>query len=111
MTVHETYVAPNNDNTDDFRTSKLICKFNPNSNQIQLRDYQPKSKNPEMAISYGSDLSAEIGSDRSAKIGDSVSSSYSTILQSPKVHDKGNTANDEVNIEFEYVDPWTEDNP
>lgn len=89
----------------------MIYKFNPNSDQIQLRDYQPKSKNPEMTISYGSDLSAEIGSDGSAKVGASVSSSYSTILESPKVYDKGNMANDEVNIEFEYVDPWTEDDP
>lgn len=64
-----------------------------------------------MTISYGSDLSAEIGSDYSAKVSASVSSSYSTILQSPKVYDKGNMANDEVNIEFEYVDPWTEDDP
>lgn len=111
LIAHETYVAPNNDNTDDFRTSKLIYKFNPNSDQIQLRDYQPKSKNPEMTISYGSDLSAEIGSDYSAKVSAGVSSSYSTILQSPKVYDKGNMANDEVNIEFEYVDPWTEDDP
>ena len=111
LIAHETYVAPNNDNTDDFRTSKLIYKFNPNSDQIQLRDYQPKSKNPEMTISYGSDLSAEIGSDYSAKVSAGVSSSYSTILQSPKVYDKGNMANDEVNIEFEYVDPWTESDP
>lgn len=109
LIAHETYVAPNNNNTDDFRTSKLIYKFNPNSDQIQLRDYQPKSKNPEMTISYGSDLSAEIGSDCTAKIGASVSSSYSTILESPKVYDKGNMANDEANIEFEYVDPWGED--
>ena len=62
-----------------------------------------------MTISYGSDLSAEIGSDCTAKIGASVSSSYSTILESPKVYDKGNMANDEANIEFEYVDPWGED--
>lgn len=109
LIAHETYIAPNNDNTDDFRTSKLIYKFNPNSDQVELRDYQPKAKNPEMTISYGSDLSAEISSDGSAKVGASVSSSYSTILESPKVYDKGNMANDEVNIEFEYVDPWGED--
>lgn len=111
LLAHETYVAPNNNNTDDFRASKLIYKFNPNSDQIQLRDYQPKSKNPEMTITYGSDLSAEISSDYSAKVSAGVSSSYSTILQSPKVYDKGNMANDEVNIEFEYVEPWTENDP
>ena len=109
LIAHETYVAPNNNNTDDFRTSKLIYKFNPNSDQIQLRDYQPKSKNPEMTISYGSDLRAEIGSDCTAKFGASDSSSFSTILESSKVFDKGNMANDEANIEFEYVDPWGED--
>lgn len=111
LIAHETYVSPNNDNTDDFRTSRLIYNFNPNSDQVELRDYQPKSKNPEMTISYGSDLSAEISSDCSAKIGASVSSSYSTILKSPKVYDKGNMANDQVKIEFEYVEPWSESEP
>lgn len=111
LIAHETYVTPNNNNTDDFRTSRLIYNFNPNSNQVELRDYQPKAQTPEMTLSYSSDLSSEIGSDGSAKIGASVSSSYSTILKSPKVYDKGNMANDEVKIEFEYVDPWTENDP
>lgn len=62
-----------------------------------------------MTISYGLDFSAEIGSDYSAKVSADVSSSYSTILQFPKVYDKGNMANDEINIEFEYVDPWIEE--
>ncbi|MDE6442587.1 MAG: hypothetical protein K2L12_07560 [Clostridia bacterium] len=111
LMAHETYISPNNNKTDDFRASRLIYNFKPNSQQVQLRDYQPKSKNPSMTITYGSDLSAEIGSDSSAKIGASISSSYSTILESPKVYDKGNMAKDEVNIEFEYVNPWTENNP
>ena len=111
LIAHETYVAPNNDGTDDFRTSHLMYKFNPNSTQVELRDYQPKAANPEMTLTYSSDLSAEISSDGTASISASVGSSYSVVLKSPKVYDKGNMANDEVFIDFEYYDPWTEDDP
>ncbi len=111
LIAHETYVSPNNDNTDDFRTSKIIYNFDPQSDQVELRDYQPKAKNPEMNITYGSDLSSEISSDCSAKVSASVSSSYSTTLQSPKIYDKGNMAKDVVNIEFDYLEPWSENDP
>lgn len=111
LIAHETYVSLNHENTDDFRTSKLTYDFDPNSDQIELRDYQPKAKNPEQTITYGSDLSTEISSDGSMKVGAAVSSSYTTILESPKVYDKGNMAKDKVCIEFEYVDPWSEVDP
>jgi len=110
LIAHETYIAPNNDGTDDFRTSRLTYNFISHS-QVELRDYQPKSKNPNMTISYGVDLSAEISSDSSSTVSAGVSSTYSTILESPKVYDKGNMANDEVNIEFEYHNAWSTDEP
>lgn len=111
LITHETYVSPNNDNTDDFRTSKIIYNFDPKSEQIELRDYEPKSKNPEMNISYGIDLGAEISSDNDAKVSASVSSTYSTTLESPKIYDKGNMAKNLVNIEFEYLHPDLEKEP
>lgn len=64
-----------------------------------------------MNITYGSDMSAEISSDCSAKVSASVSSSYSATLESPKIYDKGNMAKDLVNIEFDYLEPWSESDP
>lgn len=109
LITHESYISPNNDNTDDFRSSQLIYNFNPNNEHILLRDYYPKAKNPNMTVSYGCDVGAEIDSDGTASVNAGVSSSYSTILESPKIYDRGNMAQNEVDILFEYVDPWAED--
>lgn len=112
MFTHETYSAPNRkDGTDDFRTANIKYHFDPSDSRISVRDYAPKNRNPEVQISYSSDIGAELSSNGDVKISASVSSSYSTILNSPVIHDYGNMANNIVEIDFEYVNPWTEDKP
>lgn len=111
LLTHESYITPNSNNTDDFRSSKLIFKTSPTGETLYLRNYEPKAKNPETSISYGIDLSTEIDGNRTGKISAAVSSTYQTILTSPKIHDRTNMANDNLNIEFEYLNAWSEDEP
>ncbi len=111
LVTNETYSTPNTDNTDDFRTSKILYDYNDNSSYYTLRDYGPKARNPEATISFSSSIGGEINSDGSAMINSSLSASYTTIEESPKINDLGNMALDNVKIEFSYVDPWTESDP
>lgn len=111
LLTNETYSIPNTNGTDDFRTSGITYDFNDNSSNFVLRDYGPKSRNPEATIGFSSSIGAEINSDGSSSLNASVSTSYTTIVESPAIYDQGNMANDNVKIQFTYVDPWTEKDP
>ncbi len=108
--AHETYVSPNRNNTDDFRTAHIKYHFDPKSDKLTLRDYAPKTRNPEATIGWSSSIGSEIGDD-GVSVNASVSSSYSVIENSPKIHDYGNMANDIAEIDFEYLNPWDESDP
>ena len=111
LITNETYSIPNTNNTDDFRTSKITYDYKDNSSYYAIRDYGPKARNPEATISFSSSIGGEISSDGGSKINSSISASYTTIVESPKINDVGNMALDNVKIEFSYVDPWTESDP
>lgn len=111
LITNETYSIPNINNTDDFRTSKITYDYKDNSSYYAIRDYGPKARNPEATISFSSSIGGEISSDGGSKINSSISASYTTIKESPKINDVGNMALDNIKIEFSYVDPWTESDP
>lgn len=101
--VNETYIKPNTHKTD-FRTDELIYKFNPTIGaKTELRDYQPKSKQPSANIGYSVSVSGETSSDGNSKVSSTISNSYSTLVESPKVHDM---MNNYAEIRFDYLYPF-----
>lgn len=104
--LNETYITPSTSKTD-FRTDELIYKFDPTLGaNTELRDYQPKSKPPSATIGYSTSISGEITDSGDAKIGTSISNSYSTLEESPKLHDQGNMRLNYAEIRFDYLRPF-----
>lgn len=104
--VNETYIKPNTYKTD-FRTDELVYKFDPTIGaKTELRDYQPKSKPPSETISYSVSVSGEIAADGNDKISSTISNSYSTLKESPKVHDQGNMLKNYAEIRMDYLEPF-----
>lgn len=100
--VNESYIKPDEDKTD-YRTDKIIYSFDPTvGGTAYLRDYAPKMKNPSATIGYTVSAGAEINSDEDMAISSEISTSYSTLIESPKVFDNGNMANDYGEIKMSY---------
>lgn len=78
---HETYLSPNRENTTAYRMHHLEYEFQVNHEGVQLLSYQPKS-------------------------GTSFAEIYS-----PVIHDNGIMALDQVHLDFEYRNPYTNFNP
>ena len=104
--VNETYIKPNTYKTD-FRTDELVYKFVPTIGaKTELRDYQPKSKPPSETITYSVSVSGEIAADGNDKVSSTISNSYSTLRESPKVHDQGNMMKNYAEIRMDYLEPF-----
>lgn len=108
--VNESYIKPNEYKTN-YRTDDLIYKFDPTLGaKIELRDYGPKMKNPSATIGYSVSAGSEVTSDGGASISSNISTSYSTLVESPKVYDNGNMLNNYVEIRFDYLQPFANSN-
>ena len=104
--VNETYISPEKKNTN-YRTDDIIYKFDPNLGaNVELRDYQPKMKNPEATVGYTISAGAEISSNDESKIKSNISTSYSTLVSSPAIYDNGNMMNNYAEINFDYLKPF-----
>lgn len=73
---------------------------------MELRDYQPKMKNPEATVGYTISAGAEISSNDESKITSNISTSYSTLVSSPAIYDNGNMMNNYAEINFDYLNPF-----
>lgn len=104
--VNESYITPD-DNKTDYRTDKIVYSFNPTvGGTAYLRDYAPKMKNPSATIGYTVSSGAEVNTDGDATISSEISTSYSTLVDSPKVYDRGNMANDYGEIKMSYLNTF-----
>lgn len=104
--INESYISPEQKDTD-YRTDFLTYQFNPTKGQeAELRDYAPKMKNPEAQISYSVGAGAGINSEGVANFNANISSSYTTLVDSPKVYDHGNMVNNYAEINFDYLYPF-----
>lgn len=103
--VNESYIKPDTYKTN-FRSDKLVYKFDPTIGaDTELRDYAPKVKGPEATVGYSVSVGGEV-SEGGGKLSSEISSSYSTLIKSPKLRDLGNMANNYAEIEFDYLYPW-----
>jgi hypothetical protein len=103
--INESYIKPDTYKTD-FRSDKLVYKFDPTIGAgTELRDYAPKVKGPEATVGYSVSVGGEI-SPEGGKVSSEISSSYSTLVKSPKLRDLGNMANNYAEIEFDYLNPY-----
>jgi len=103
--INESYIKPDTYKTN-FRSDKLVYKFDPTIGaDTELRDYAPKVKGPEATVGYSVSVGGEISQD-GGKLNSEISSSYSTLVKSPKLRDLGNMANNYAEIEFDYLHPW-----
>ncbi len=117
--VYESYIKPDEYKTD-FRTNYLIYKFNPNyGSKALLRDYGPKMKNPNETVTFSVGGGIEIK--KTASVGPtgpsvgistgasaSLSKSWTTLIESPKIFDNGNMGQNYAEIKFDYYDPYAD---
>lgn len=104
--VNESYITPDDDKTD-YRTDKIVYSFDPTvGGTAYLRDYAPKMKNPSATIGYTVSAGAEVNTNGDATISSEISTSYSTLVESPKVYDNGNMANDYGEIKMSYLNTF-----
>lgn len=104
--INETYIKPEPKKTN-YRTDDIVYKFDPTlgANAL-LRDYAPKMKNPEATIGYTISAGSEVTSDYDGKISSNISTSYSTLVSSPKIYDNGNMMNNYAELTFDYLNPF-----
>jgi hypothetical protein len=98
----ESYIKPLSTDVN-YRSQSLEYNFNPNiGNPVQLRNYAPKAKTPSANISYEISSGFVVGDD-GTNLNSSVSTSYSTLIESPNIIDNGSMANNLTNLRFNYV--------
>ena len=100
---HETYLAPNHENTGIYRMSHLEYIFQADHPKVLLRNYEPKMKNPSTTLSYGWSAGGSMNG--------GVSCGYTTLADSPFLRDRGVMALDKVHLDFEYLKADTNDAP
>lgn len=104
--VNESYIKPDPKKTD-YRTDDLIYKFDPTLGaDVEIRDYAPKMKNPTATIGFTVSAGAEVTTDDGSKLNGEISTSYTTLVESPKVIDNGNMTRNYVEICFDYLKPF-----
>lgn len=98
----ETYIKPLASDVN-YRTQSLEYNFNPSiGNPVQLRNYAPKAKTPSANIGYEISPGFEVGDD-GVTLNSSISTSYSTLVESPSIIDNGSMANNLTNLRFDYL--------
>lgn len=104
--TNESYIVPDGTKTD-YRTDKIVYSFDPTlGGSAYLRDYAPKMKNPTATIGYTASAKTSVNSNGEAEISSEISDSYSTLVSSPKVYDKGNMAKDYGEIQMQYLNTF-----
>lgn len=104
--VNESYITPEKKDTD-YRTDDIIYKYDPTLGaNAEVRNYAPKMKSPSAEIGYSISAGSEATNDGGATISSSISTSYSTLVESPKIFDQGNMSQNYVEIKFDYLEPF-----
>ena len=103
--INESYITPNPDKTD-YRTDKIIYQFTPDvGGAAYLRNYAPKMKNPSVTFSYSVGISGVLGTD-GQNLSVTIGASYTTLVDSPVVYDRGNMAQNYAEIQMIYLNTF-----
>ena len=104
LVTHSSDIRPNSSNTNDFRTSSLVFDSSVSNNSTTILNFGPGARGTGTLISLEADPSYVID-----KEGDySFSCEYLVNEESPLIKNNSMGGPGNLNITFEYADPWTE---